>query len=202
MALENIEGLYRLSPVQQGMLFHTLAAPESGVYFEQFSLGYGDGFDPDAFTSAWQRVVDRHPMLRTSFLWEDLEEPVQVVHRQVELPVDRQDWRGLSPGEQQERLRAFLAADRRSGFDLTRPPLLRLGLIRTGEQEHRVVWGYHHLLLDGWSAGLVMREVSALYREETGGEAARLERRRPYKDYVDWLLGQDLAAAEAYWRRT
>ena len=202
MALENIEDIYRLSPVQQGMLFHTLAAPGSGVYFEQFSLEYGGGFDPGAFVRAWQRVVDRHPVLRTSFLWEDLEQPVQVVHRQAPLPVDRQDWRGLPAGERDERLRAYAAADRRSGFDIGRPPLLRLGLIRTGEQEHHVVWSYHHLLLDGWSAGLAMREVFACYREETAGTPAALEPRRPYKDYVDWLLGQDLAAAGAYWRRT
>src|SRR6202521_3386195 len=202
MALDNIADLYRLAPVQQGMLFHTLAAPGSGVYFEQFSLRYEGGFDPDAFIRAWQRAIDRHPVLRTSFLSDDLEQPVQVVHRRVELPVDRQDWRGPSPGEQLERLRAYAAADRRAGFDLTRPPLLRLGLIRTGEEEHRVVWSYHHLLLDGWSAGLVMREVSALYREATMGEVALLEARRPYKDYVPWVLGQDLAAAETYWRRT
>src|SRR6202521_4860703 len=126
MALDNIADLYRLAPVQQGMLFHTLAAPGSGVYFEQFSLRYEGGFDPDAFIRAWQRAIDRHPGLRTSFPSDALEQPVQVVHRRVELPVDRQDWRGQSPGEQLERLRAYAAADRRAGVDLTRPPLLRL----------------------------------------------------------------------------
>jgi amino acid adenylation domain-containing protein/thioester reductase-like protein/non-ribosomal peptide synthase protein (TIGR01720 family) len=201
MGLENVADIYRLSPVQHGMLFHTLYAPETGVYFEQFCPAYGKGFDPAAFERAWQQTLDRHPVLRTSFLWEDLEEPVQVVHRQVALPVDRQDWRGLPAAEQRQRLADYMAADRRRGFELSRPPLLRLGLIRLGDEDWRVVWSYHHLLLDGWSAGLAMREVFAVYQAAARGQAAPLEPRRPYKDYILWLRQQDLAEAEAYWRR-
>ncbi|HEY6323871.1 MAG TPA: condensation domain-containing protein, partial [Thermoanaerobaculia bacterium] len=201
MSLENVADIYRLSPVQHGMLFHTLYAPETGVYFEQFCPAYGRGFDPAAFEHAWQQALDRHPVLRTAFLWEDLEEPVQVVHRRAELPVDRQDWRGLPAAEQRQRLAEYMAADRRRGFELSRPPLLRLGLIRLGDEDWRVVWSYHHLLLDGWSAGLVMREILAVYQAAAGGPAARLEPRRPYKDYILWLRQQDLAEAEAYWRR-
>jgi amino acid adenylation domain-containing protein/thioester reductase-like protein/non-ribosomal peptide synthase protein (TIGR01720 family) len=201
MSLENVADIYRLSPVQHGMLFHTLYAPETGVYFEQFCPAYGRGFDPAAFVRAWQQALDRHPVLRTAFLWEDLEEPVQVVHRRVELPVDRQDWRGLRAAEQRRRLAEYMAADRRRGFELSRPPLLRLGLIRLGDEDWRVVWSYHHLLLDGWSAGLVMREILAVYQAAAAGQAARLEPRRPYKDYILWLRQQDLAEAEAYWRR-
>jgi amino acid adenylation domain-containing protein/thioester reductase-like protein/non-ribosomal peptide synthase protein (TIGR01720 family) len=200
MGLENVEDIYRLSPVQQGMLFHTLVAPEGGVYFEQFSPAYGKGFDPAAFERAWQQTLDRHPVLRTSFLWEDLEEPVQVVHRQVKLTVDRQDWRGLPAAEQRQRLADYMAADRRRGFDLQQSPLLRLGVVRLGDEDYRVVWSYHHLLLDGWSAGLVMREVLAVYLAAARGQAAALEPRRPYKDYILWLRQQDLTAAEAWWR--
>ncbi|HXO43037.1 MAG TPA: amino acid adenylation domain-containing protein, partial [Thermoanaerobaculia bacterium] len=96
-----------------------------------------------------------------------------------------------------------MAADRRRGFELSRPPLLRLGLIRLGDEDWRVAWSYHHLLLDGWSAGLVMREVFAVYQAAAGGKAAsaRLEPRRPYKEYILWLRQQNLAEAEAYWRR-
>ena len=201
MSLENVADIYRLSPVQHGMLFHTLYAPETGVYFEQFCPAYGRGFDPAAFERAWQQTLDRHPVLRTAFLWEDLDEPVQVVHRRVELPVDRQDWRGLPAAEQRQRLADYMAADRRRGFELSRPPLLRLGIIRLGDEDWRVVWSYHHLLLDGWSAGLAMREILGVYQAAAGGQAARLEPRRPYKDYILWLRQQDLAEAEAYWRR-
>jgi acyl carrier protein len=201
MSAGNIEDLYPLSPVQQGILFYVLSAPESGVYFEQFILAYDDGLDPEVFVAAWQQVVDRHPILRTSFLWEDLDAPVQVVHRSVRLPVERLDWRYLGAEEQQRDLAAYAAADRRRGFDLTRPPLLRLTLIRFGEVSYRVIWNHHHLLLDGWSVGLMMREIFTLYQAISRGEAAPLPARRPYKDFLLWLRQQDPTAAEPYWRR-
>ena len=201
MDLGDIEDLYRLSPVQEGMLFHSLSAPASGVYFEQFTTAYDDGLDPEVFTAAWRQVVDRHPALRTSFLWEDLEEPVQVVHRRAEPAVERLDWRDGDPAELGRRLAAYAAADRHRGFDLTRPPLLRLTLIRAGERAWRVIWSYHHLLLDGWSAGLVMHEVAALYQAVSRRETAVLPARRPFKEYVLWLRQQSPAAAEPYWRR-
>jgi amino acid adenylation domain-containing protein/thioester reductase-like protein len=195
------EDLYRLSPVQKGMLFHVLSAPGSGVYFEQFTTAYDDGLDPDIFAAAWRLVLDRHPVLRTSFLWEDLEEPVQVVHRQAELELERLDWRHHDPDEQRRGIAALAAADRRRGFDLARPPLLRLSLVRVGERAWRVIWSYHHLLLDGWSAGLVMHEVAALYQAVARGETATLPARRPFKAYILWLLQQDPAATGPYWRR-
>ncbi|HEV7784379.1 MAG TPA: condensation domain-containing protein, partial [Thermoanaerobaculia bacterium] len=196
-----IEGLYRLSPVQEGMLFHALSAPGSGIYFEQFTTAYDEGLDPDVFAAAWRQVLARHPVLRTSFLWEDLEEPVQVVHQQVELALERLDWRDRDPCEQQRELTALAAADRRRGFDLTQPPLLRFTLVRIGERAWRLIWSYHHLLLDGWSAGLAMHEVAALYQAISRGETAALPARRPFRTYVSWLQQQDPAAAEPYWRR-
>lgn len=201
MDTSNVEDLYPLSPAQQGMLFYALAAPESGVYFEQFPLSYDQGLDPDLFVTAWQQVVDRHPILRTSFLWEDLETPVQIVHRKVQIPVERHDWRGKDPEEQQRDLAAYAEEDRRRGFDLTRPPLLRLALFRFGDPSYRVIWSHHHLLLDGWSVGLMMREIFQVYQALSRGEQAPLPARRPFRDYIGWLRQQDPAAAEPYWRR-
>ena len=124
MSKRNIEAVYPLSPMQQGMLFHSLYAPESGVYFEQLSCTLRGDLDVAAFERAWQRVVERHPILRTSFVWKRLDKTLQVVHRRVELPLEKQDWRGLSPDEQEAQLEAFLQAERRRGFNLAQPPLL------------------------------------------------------------------------------
>jgi surfactin family lipopeptide synthetase C len=201
MTASNVEDLYPLSPAQQGILFYALAAPESGVYFEQFPLSYDQGLDPDVFVVAWQQVVDRHPILRTSFLWEDLESPVQIVHRKVQIPVERHDWRGKDPEQQQRDLAAHAGEDRRRGFDLTRPPLLRLALFRFGDESYRVIWSHHHLVLDGWSVGLMMREIFLVYQAISRGETAPLPARRPFRDYIGWLRQQDPAAAEPYWRR-
>jgi len=197
---QNIADIYRLSPVQQGMLLHSLLSPESAVYFEQFSLGYQEGFELEPFVEAWRRVIERHPVLRTGFLWEDLEEPVQVVHRTVELPVEQLDWRELSPEEQEDRFEELRREDRRRGFDLSRPPLTRLTAVRTGDSGYRMIWSYHHVILDGWSAGLVMGEVGEIYRCLVTGAELRLAQQRPFRDYISWLRQQDFGEARAYWK--
>ncbi|MFL6234823.1 MAG: condensation domain-containing protein, partial [Thermoanaerobaculia bacterium] len=201
MNRENIETIYRLSPVQQGMLFHTLYAPGEGVYFEQFELDFGEGFDPAVFTRAWQELVDRNPVLRTSFVWEGLEDPVQAVHKQVSLPVLSLDWRGIPEEEQAERLREHRAEERRRGFDLKRPPLMRFSIVRVRDDRYRVVWHYSHLVLDGWSVGLLLQEAYALYEAAATGQRLQAQPRRPFRDYISWLRQQDLSQAEGYWRR-
>src|SRR5919202_6653184 len=104
MSSKNIEAAYPLSPMQQGMLFHTLYAPESGMYFEQLSCTLDGNLNVLAFQRAWQQVLDRHPVLRTAFVWENIEKPLQVVGRRVRLPWEEHDWRGLSSVQQQKQL--------------------------------------------------------------------------------------------------
>ena len=198
--MKNVEDIYPLSPMQQGMLFHTLEAPESGVYFEQLSGVLGGELKVVGFAWAWQKVLEQHPILRTAFLWEGLEEPLQVVRARVRLPWVEEDWRGLSPLEQQGRLEAFLEADRARGFDLGQAPLMRCALLREAEDTYRFVLGFHHLLLDGWSVSLLLNEVLAFYEAYCRGRELRLERPRPYRDYIAWLQQQDLAQAEGFWR--
>ncbi|HYO13129.1 MAG TPA: amino acid adenylation domain-containing protein, partial [Thermoanaerobaculia bacterium] len=201
MNRDNVETIYRLSPVQQGMLFHTLYAPGEGVYFEQFNLRFEQGFDPQAFERAWQELVDRNPVLRTSFAWEGLQEPVQIVHKKAKLPVEVLDWREVPDGERESRLRDLAAAERRRGFDLSRPPLVRFVVVRLRDDRWHVVWNYHHAVLDGWSVGLLLGETSDLYRAAAAGEPPRAQQRRPFRDYIAWLRQQDAAQSEAYWRR-
>jgi amino acid adenylation domain-containing protein len=202
MSKRNIEAVYSLSPMQQGMLFHSLYAPESGVYFEQLSATLRGDLDLAAFERAWQRVMDRHPILRTAFAWKSLDRSLQVVHRRVSLQLEQRDWRGASPTEQEARLEGFLQADRARGFDLSRAPLMRLALLRTAEDAYEFVWSHHHILLDGWSLPLLLREVFAFYEAFRQGQDLHLETPPPYRDYIRWLERQDIAEAEAFWRRT
>ncbi|NLG50016.1 MAG: amino acid adenylation domain-containing protein, partial [Chloroflexi bacterium] len=196
----NIEAIYPLSPMQEGMLFHSLYAPDSGVYVEQLGCTLLGDLDVPAFERAWQRVVDRHSILRTSFLWKRLDRTLQVVQRQVRLSVAQEDWRGVSPAEQEARLEDFLQADRRRGFDLARPPLIRLTLLRTADEAFRFVWSHHHAIMDGWSLPLLLKEVLACYEAFHQGRDLYLPPPRPYREYIAWLQRQDAAQAEAYWR--
>jgi len=108
MNTENVEDIYELSPLQEGMLFHTLLTPESGMYFEQVGFPLHGPLNVPSFERAWQKVIDRHTILRTSFHWEDLEKPVQVVHRHVKLAVEYLDWSASAPAQQEEGLEALL----------------------------------------------------------------------------------------------
>jgi amino acid adenylation domain-containing protein len=197
----DLEDVYPLSPMQKGMLFHTLLDPDTGVYFEQLGCQLRGELRADLFRRAWQRVMDRHPVLRTGFNWESLDRPMQIVHRRVELPWDAQDWRGLLDADRAARLEAYLAADRRRGFALDRPPLMRLALLRLADDDHDFIWSHHHLLLDGWSSPLLLGEVFACYQAFADGRDPDLPPPRPYRDYVAWVQRQDLSHAEQYWRQ-
>jgi hypothetical protein len=199
---QNIEAVYPLSPLQQGMIFHSLFAPGSGVYIEQLNCRFHGELDVEAFRRACQAAVDRHSVLRTAFVGESQGELMQVVVKRVKLPFEVLDWRGLSDDDQQSRLEELQQTDRAEGFKLARAPLMRLRLIRLGVGLHHFVWSHHHLLLDGWSVPLVMREVLTGYEEYRRGGEPGWAAPRPFRDYIAWLGRQDMEGAKVFWQRT
>src|ERR1041385_114114 len=201
MSIKEVEGFYPLSPMQQGMLYHTLYAPESGTYMQQVSCTLKGELNVAAFAHAWQEVIDRHPVLRSGFLWEKLKGPVQLVQRQVKLPLEQQDWQHFSPAQQETELEALLRDDRGRGFVLAHAPLLRLFLLQLGRHAYQFIWSHHHILFDGWSVPLLLQEVFAFYEAGCRGETLKLDQPRPFRDYIVWLKQQDMNRAEAYWRK-
>ncbi|MEW5928283.1 MAG: amino acid adenylation domain-containing protein [Gemmatimonadota bacterium] len=191
-----VEAVYPLSPMQQGMLFHAALGEGESPYLVQLDLTLAGALDPEALARAWSETVEAHSALRSAFVWEGVPEPLQVAETGVDLPWHVEDWRGLSADEREARLDAYVAEDRRRGFDLSRAPLMRFALFRTGEREHRLLWTQHHLLLDGWSGAMVLREVLARH----DGRPVDNSRPRPYRDFVEWLRSRDETAAEAFWR--
>ncbi|HEX7239719.1 MAG TPA: amino acid adenylation domain-containing protein, partial [Longimicrobiaceae bacterium] len=197
---EGEEDAYPLSPMQEAMLFHTLLAPGGGGYVGQLVFTLEGDVDVPALRRAWQGAVDRHPALRTGFVWEGVEAPLQVVHRRADLPFREEDWRTLPDAERTERLEAFLREDRAAGFEPARAPLMRMALFRLRDDLCRMVWTHHHLVSDGWSIPLVFRDVVALFDAHSRGEGLDLGEAPPYRGYVDWLGERDPAAAERFWR--
>ena len=200
MKVDNLEDLYRLSPMQEGMLFHSLYDPESNIYFRQLSCTLRGDLNVSAFKRAWQDVMNRQPVLRTCFYWEELENPIQAVHRQVTMPLDEYDWRELTGGEQSVRFDELRQSHHRAGFDFSIAPLMRLALVRTSDQEHRFIWSYHHLLMDGWSKYSVLKDVFSLYESAVRGQSVSLKPARRYRDYIEWLQQQNMLEAEQFWR--
>ncbi len=203
-----LEDVLPLTPLQAGMLFHALYDAEAvDVYTSQFVLALEGEVDPAALRAALGALLRRHANLRVGFLHEDLDQPVQAVAAEVPVPLHVADLTAAADGAEaaagdgaavEERLREFLAADRVRRFDLASPPLMRFALLRTGPARYRLVITSHHILLDGWSVPLLLRELFELYG--SGGDAAGLPRVAPYRSYLAWLAGQDRGAALDAWR--
>ncbi|MGH2507817.1 MAG: condensation domain-containing protein, partial [Ktedonobacteraceae bacterium] len=202
MEVANLEDLYELSPVQLGMLFHSLSAPESGVYVVQLSCTIQGAFNKVAFEKAWQWVVNSEPVLRTSFMWEELDKPIQLVDRHVIMPIHYDDWCYLAADEQVRQLEAFLVADCKQGFVLTKAPLMRLMLIRLQENAYRFIWSHHHLLLDGWSVSLIIQKVLSAYKMFCLNREVPIHYGRSYKEHIAWLQQQNISQSEQYWQQT
>ena len=190
---KNIESIYPLLPMQQGMLFHTLYTPASGVYFEQLVCTLDGKLNVSAFHQAWLRVVERHQAFRSSFVWEHGKQPLQIVHKSVELPWRNLDWQELSPAEQQQQLELVLESEREEGFKLNQAPLMRCTLIKVADNSHQFIWSHHHLLIDGWCLSIILKEVLAFYEASVQAETLYLAPPYPYKDYIAWLQKQDIS---------
>ncbi len=192
-----VEDVYRLSPLQAGMLVESLAADGPDPYFRQWAWDLSGALDVGVFGRAWQHVVDRHPILRTHFAWEGLSHPVQVVSRAF--PVTMERWDCRSEADRGTWLDRLMADERERGVALAGAPPLRLVVVRTGDRSHRFVWNTHHVLIDGWSRTLILDEVFAVYRAlAAGGRTPALPAAVPFRDFVAWL-DRDPADAAAYW---
>lgn len=179
---QHIEDSYPLTPTQQGMIFHRLLDRESGVDVQQLVLTLEDAADERLLRRRFEELVDRHAVLRTTFRWEGVDEPVQEVWSSAALPWVEVD--GAGPDD------TWLREDRRRGFELTEPPLMRVALFR-GADRLTLVWTYHQALLDGSSLSLVLDEL-------LGGEAPAGA--PPFRDHVEWLRANERADAEPVWR--
>ncbi|MBR1230344.1 amino acid adenylation domain-containing protein [Bradyrhizobium sp. AUGA SZCCT0176] len=201
--LRGVEDIYPLSPMQQGMLFHALRDGADDVYVNQVGLEVF-GFDAGKLKAAWQAVSDRHAALRTGFVWEHLSGSAQqVVYRHVAVPFVEEDWRdraaALDGGGERAELDAALAevsrSERENGFDVSRPPLQRVRLIRLDDVRHWLIWTHHHIFIDGWSSARLVAEV---LQHVSGGTLPTVQGN--YRDYIAWLQGRDHAAAATFWR--
>ncbi|MGY6278355.1 amino acid adenylation domain-containing protein, partial [Methylomonas sp. MgM2] len=191
-----IEDLYPLSPMQQGILFHALQHGEQDPYFYQRVFALNGFVDVARFHTAWQAAVDRHPALRSSYLFEDMQLPLQAVCKSRSVDLRQADWRGIGEEQCWRQLSDWLADERKQGFDFAGRRGFELSLLRVGDTTWRLVWSHHHIALDGWSMGLVLRDVMRAYHGESPlGQP-------DYADYLRWLASRDHAAALAFWRES
>lgn len=195
------EALWPLAPPQQGMYLHWLLARDKTTYVDQYEYDLFGVVEPAAFEAAWNLVIDRHAALRTAFLRSALGQPAQAVRRQVRIAVEFADLALLPDPDRQASLDALRAAEVARGFDLARPPLMRLTLVRIAPEQHCLVWTHHHIVLDGWSLALVLDEVMLAHEALARGEGQHLPAPVSYGRYVEALARTDITPGLAYWQR-
>lgn len=195
----NIANLYPLSPLQEGMLYHALREPHSRAYFEQIDFELPGEFDDAAYLQAWQDLVDRHDILRTLFAVRKLPQPLQIVLRKSPLAVAHEDLGALSAEDAGKRIAAYREQDLAQGFDLTAAVPMRLALF-TLAGRRRVVWSFHHILLDGWSLAILQADLDALYAARKIGTRASLPPAAPFSAYIKWLGQRDRKEGASFWQ--
>ena len=191
---------YPLTPTQQGMLFHHLSDPNSGVDIEQIVCTLAESLDTECLQRAWNHVIARHPALRTRFRWDDVDEPQQEVEAEVFFSLRTEDWRQRPEDACADGLEALLDEERSRGIDLREAPCLRVIAIRTGESAWEIVWTFHHIVCDGRSFPLVLGEVFSCYDALRNGGNYEAAEAPVFTDHATHVSGLPLDAAESFWR--
>ena len=198
--MENIQDIYPLSPMQEGMLFHTIYSDHENDYKEQFSCRLSGKLDLDAFKNSWQEVLNRHEILRSSFIWEDVDEPLQIVNKKVELPFQSEDISALDVSEKDKFIKEKLIQNLKTKFILTNAPLMSILLLKLNDEEHYLIWNYHHILFDGWGLPILMQEILSIYSSFVKNKPLDLKPTSSYKNYIAWLKNQDEERTKEFWQ--
>ncbi|SFU92729.1 non-ribosomal peptide synthetase [Pseudomonas sp. OV546] len=196
-----IEDVYPLTPMQEGLLLHTLLEPGTGLYYMQDRYRINSGLDPERFAQAWQAVIARHEALRASFCWNVGEDMLQVIHKPGSTPIEYLDWSADPESEQEPRLQALLKQEREAGFDLLNQAPFHLRLIRVGAERYWFMMSNHHILIDAWCRSLLMNDFFEIYMALGEGREAQLATPPRYRDYIAWLQRQNLNEARQWWQQ-
>ncbi|MGB0521649.1 MAG: amino acid adenylation domain-containing protein [Flammeovirgaceae bacterium] len=191
--------VYPLSPLQEGMLFHNLYEEQGVSYIEQFSCKLTHEVNITYLLQAWEAILQKHTILRSRFLANQFAKPVQCVHQQVKIPFMLLDWSEEASEKKQEKWLEYLQQDKAQGIELTEVPLMRLSLIKWGEHTYKMLWTYHHILLDGWSTSIVLGELFVRYEELINGKRPVIGEIDAFENHIRYLAGIDKWEEKAYW---
>ncbi|MGB3802271.1 MAG: condensation domain-containing protein, partial [Lewinella sp.] len=192
---KKIEAVYPLNALQRALLFNHRADPARDEGLIQMHFRLSGPLDRERFAEAWHRTFRQHPALRASVHWENISQPVWVVHPDVSPSINWLDGAGAQEDAAQEKWESFLNEDRRTPIELTKPPAGRLTAMTIGTDDHYFAWTSHHILLDGWSAEAILKDMLRFY-SEPGLDLRPLP---THKDYLSWLKRQDRDSGLAFW---
>ena len=198
--IPNIEDIYPLSPMQEGLLFQKLYLPDSKAYFVQNLFVINQSLDKEVFKNTWEFVVGHYEILRTGFKWNDLDHALQFVTKDIKLNWTEEDWKDLSPNQIQKKIDRLLQRDKETDFNYEKPPLMRFYLITVSESLCYFVWSFHHLLLDGWCSSILMNALKIVYSGLRTRQIAKLKTHKPYRIFIEWLQSYNYEVSKEFFK--
>ncbi|WP_374004953.1 amino acid adenylation domain-containing protein [Bacillus velezensis] len=196
-----IQDIYPLSYMQEGMLFHSLLQKESQAYAEQASFSITGKVDTRVFEESVHALFERHDIFRTIFISQNVSVPQQVVLKERNVSIIEENLTNLNKADQIKHIEEAKRRDRKKGFHLQKDMLMRVTLLQTGECEYTCIWSFHHIIMDGWCLGIVLKEFFQIYASRLRRTPLTLEPAVPYGTYIKWLMEQDKEKAASYWER-
>ena len=198
---QKVSAIYPLSSVQKGMLFHGLYDKKSDAYLEQITFDIlAPDLDHELLKESWNHLLRNHSALRSSFFYEGLNMPLQTVAKEIGIPFTFQDLSSLPASEKRKVLDQWIAIDAKEKFDFSIVPLMRVGLLKLDATNYKMVWAYHHILLDGWSLPIIIEELFNVYDELKSGKEVTTKKEDIYQDYIELLQERDVREEEKFWK--
>lgn len=200
MSKKLIDDMYPLSPMQEGMLYHYIANRNTKEYFEQITFELKGAFDLEKFELAWNYLIQSCGVLRTIFQWREVKKPIQIVLKKRPMRIEFIDLSHVLD-QKEQRLAEIKANDLQAGFDLERGPLTRITVCRFSDEKHVLIWSFHHIILDGWSMAILMKDIFLIYNQLLQGQTPQFAPKFQYKEYIRFLVKQDQNSAKQYWHQ-
>jgi amino acid adenylation domain-containing protein/non-ribosomal peptide synthase protein (TIGR01720 family) len=198
--IDAISSIYELSPMQEGMLFHSLYDENVASYTNQMVMGFSASFDVDIFKQSCEYILKNYSILRSGFYYENIGTPIQMVYNSVETPIETVDFTQLSEEETEAKITEFINKEQQRNFDFKKPPLMRIYFLQLQDGSYKMVWTYHHIILDGWSMPILMNELLETYDALEKGNKPIAKKEDIYQEYIEYIRTKDVVEEETHWR--
>ena len=196
----NVEDVYSLSPLQEGILFHYIMEEHSTAYFVQTIVTLKGELDVELLELTFNKVIEKYDILRTVFIYKKTKKPRQVLLKQATIDIFFKDISHPGEAERTDITVHFQEKDDQRRFDLSKEIPMRISLLKTGLSRFVLVWTFHHIIMDGWCLGIIFKDVMSMYRTFRSGKDVYWKTVTPYKEYIRWLEKQDRESGVNYWR--
>lgn len=196
-----IQKVYNLSPMQEGMLFHSLLNPDTNAYNVQASFTATGIVNVDLLEKSLNLLIERHEILRTVFIFENIKKPKQVVIKERQGAIYFENLAHSTDEEKTKYVDEYLKRDRETPIKLSKDLLIRVSVFKLDDALYKIIITHHHIILDGWCFSIIIRELFQIYKALNNKTTPRLDKAQPYEDYIKWLDRLDKEEALVYWEQ-